>query len=118
MVQKIFELYLSGYSILGIIRYLEEKKIASPSGKPKWSKRSVELLLSNEKYIGNVIVGKTYCDEYPNNQRRINKGEQKKYLLRDSHEPINLKQFKRKSYGAVIYKFPRVAFPEKRRITA
>ena len=88
VVQKIFKLYLSGYSILGIIRYFEEKKIASPSGKPKWSKRSVELLLSNEKYIGNVIVGKTYCDEYPNNQRRINKGEQKKYLLKDSHEPI------------------------------
>ena len=88
VVQKIFELYLIGYSILGIIRYLEEKKIASPSVKPKWSKRSVELLLSNEKYIGNVIVGKTYCDEYPNNQRRINNGEHKKYLMKDSHEPI------------------------------
>ena len=45
-------------------------------------------MLSNEKYMGNVMVGKTYGLEYPNNKRIINKGELQKYLAIDCHIPI------------------------------
>ncbi|MBV7276700.1 recombinase family protein [Clostridiaceae bacterium UIB06] len=38
-VKLIFDLYLSGYSILGIIRELENKNIKSPTGRDRWSKR-------------------------------------------------------------------------------
>jgi site-specific DNA recombinase len=92
VVQKIYELYLSGYSILAIIRYLEEECIKSPTGKEHWAKRTIDTMLSNEKYMGNVVVGKTYGLEYPNNKRKINKGEFQKYLAIDCHPPIISKE--------------------------
>lgn len=33
---------------------LEKIKIESPTGKEKWSKRTIEVMLSNEKYLGTV----------------------------------------------------------------
>lgn len=53
-VQLIFDLYLRGKSIIGILAELERLKIKSPTGKEKWSKRTIEVMLSNEKYIGTV----------------------------------------------------------------
>jgi len=32
----------------------------SPTGKDHWPKRTIDTMLSNEKYTGNVVVGKTY----------------------------------------------------------
>lgn len=51
-VRLIFNLYLSGYSIIGIIHELESRSISSPTGKPKWCRRAIDTLLSNEKYRG------------------------------------------------------------------
>lgn len=53
-VQLIFDLYLQGKSIIGIIAELERLEIKSPTGKDKWSKRTIDVMLSNEKYIGVV----------------------------------------------------------------
>lgn len=53
-VKLIFDLYLSGQSVLGIIKELEKRKILSPTGKKKWCKRTIDVMLSNEKYTGNV----------------------------------------------------------------
>ena len=53
-VQKIFKWYLEGKSVLGIMKELEQQDIPSPTGKEKWPKRTIDVLLSNEKYTGNV----------------------------------------------------------------
>ena len=58
-VRLIFDLYLSGQSILGIIRELEKRKIRSPTGKEKWCKRTIDVMLSNEKYTGDVKLFKS-----------------------------------------------------------
>lgn len=52
VVKLIFDLYLGGKSILGIVEELKDRNIKSPTGKDDWPKRSVEEMLSNEKYIG------------------------------------------------------------------
>lgn len=52
VVKLIFDLYLKGKSVGGIINELEDRNIKSPTGKDNWPKRSVEKMLSNEKYIG------------------------------------------------------------------
>lgn len=52
VVKLIFDLYLDGKSILGIVEELKDRNIKSPTGKDDWPKRSVEKMLSNEKYIG------------------------------------------------------------------
>ena len=46
------------------------------------------MMLSNEKYAGRVIRGKTFIDEYPNAKRRRNQGEVKQFHLSNSHLPI------------------------------
>lgn len=88
VVESIFNLYLSGYSVDMIIAELENSNIKSPKSKDKWSKRTVQKILTNEKYIGNVILGKTYTDTYPGNKQRINNGAQDKYLMKNNHEHI------------------------------
>jgi site-specific DNA recombinase len=75
VVRLIFKLYLSGYSILGIIRELEARKILSPTGKEHWYKGTVDNMLSNEKYIGDVHILKS--DE-----------DSQSYLMQDSHQAI------------------------------
>lgn len=56
IVRLIFDLYLDGKSVLGIIKELKERSIKSPTGKDNWPKRSLEEMLSNEKYIGIAVV--------------------------------------------------------------
>lgn len=53
-VRVIFNLFLRGKSVIGIISELEKMGIKSPTGKGKWCKRTIDVMLSNEKYIGNV----------------------------------------------------------------
>lgn len=58
-VKLIYDLYLSGQSVVGIINELEKRKILSPKGKENWNKRSIEWILSNEKYTGDVELLKS-----------------------------------------------------------
>ena len=54
VVRKIFNWYLGGLSVNGLIKELEKQTIKSPTGKDKWNKRALEVMLSNEKYKGAV----------------------------------------------------------------
>ena len=58
-VKLIFDLYLSGQSVIGLIKELEKRKILSPTGKEKWCKRTIDVMLSNEKYTGDVKLLKS-----------------------------------------------------------
>ena len=58
-VRLIYNLYLQGQSVIGILRELEKRKIASPTGKENWCKRTIDVMLSNEKYTGDVRLLKT-----------------------------------------------------------
>ena len=62
-VELIYDLYLSGQSVVGIIKELAKRKILSPKGKENWNKRSIEWILSNEKYTGNVELFKSSKSE-------------------------------------------------------
>ena len=55
-VKDIFNYYKYGCSLYGIARKLEERGIPSPSGKKVWRTKTIENILKNEKYTGNVIV--------------------------------------------------------------
>lgn len=58
IVRWIFDSYLSGQSIVSIIRQLREQGVKSPAGKDTWYKRAIETMLHNEKYIGDTILFK------------------------------------------------------------
>lgn len=89
IVQSIFNMYLAGMSILGIISELEKQDIKSPTGKDTWSKRTIDNMLSNEKYIGDSLVFKTYSIYTSNHKRVLNKdNSHDQYLRTDSHPAI------------------------------
>ena len=63
-VQDIFRWYLDGASVLGIIKKLYDAGVLSPTGKEKWNKRTIETMLSNEKYTGTVTLLDSATQEY------------------------------------------------------
>ncbi len=88
IVRLIFDLYLEGNSILAIVRELESREILTPAGKKKWCNQSVVKILTNEKYIGNVLLKKTYTEGFPNRKRKRNSGEKHQYLAEHVHPEI------------------------------
>ena len=91
-VRQIFRLYMDGYSIIGIAKELENQKLPTPTGKTKWSNRTVDTVLSNEKYCGDVIYGKSFVSDYFRGKRSPNAGERQKFWLSDSHQEIISKE--------------------------
>ena len=89
VVRDIFNLYLRGKSILGIQRELEAQGIKSPTGKDTWCKRTIDVMLSNEKYAGDVIIFKTFSTGLPQKKRRVNEPVQHtKYAAVGNHPAI------------------------------
>lgn len=71
VVRSVFEHYLAGASLGKVVDMLDAKGIPSPSGNPKWTRATVDKLLSNAKYI--PIVGvETYMDVQFERERRCN----------------------------------------------
>lgn len=92
IVRLIFDLYLEENSILAIVRELERREILTPAGKKKWCNQSVVKILTNEKYIGNVLLKKTYTEGFPNRKRKRNFGEKHQYLAEPVHPEIISKE--------------------------
>ncbi|MGI6626777.1 MAG: recombinase family protein [Bacillota bacterium] len=72
-VKMIFNMYLQGKSVIGIVSELERLGIKSPTGKDKWCKRTIDVMLSNEKYTGNV--------------RLLDDGKHDAYYLSEDNNP-------------------------------
>lgn len=92
VVRDIFNLYISGFSLNAIVKELSARKLNSPTGKSTWPKGTIDALLSNEKYIGNVIIGKSISNDFTCNSRRLNTGSDKKYLALENHPAIVSKE--------------------------
>lgn len=52
VVRRIFAMYLCGMSVLKIKAAFEADGIMSPTGKSNWTKRTIDMILSNKKYCG------------------------------------------------------------------
>ena len=88
IVRKIFELYVQGNGVRKIKKYLELHGIKTVTGKTEWSTSTIDRMLSNEKYIGQVLMQKTYTPDFLTGRQVKNQGELEKYLVEDAHEPI------------------------------
>jgi hypothetical protein len=88
LVKRIFRLYLEGESITNITKKLEENGIRTVTGKQKWSTSVIDKMLSNEKYMGDSLLQKTYTVDYLTKKRVKNNGIVPQYYVEDSHEAI------------------------------
>lgn len=92
VVKMIFNWYLEGHSVVSIIKKLSEVGIKSPKGKDTWYKKSIETMLSNEKYYGASFVMKSFTYYGEKKKRKANNGEQNMYCIEENHEGIITKE--------------------------
>lgn len=59
----IFQMYLQGRSLDQIKRHLEENNILTVRGNPVWDKGVIKSMLTNEKYVGDIMFQKTYRED-------------------------------------------------------
>ncbi|MFT3952294.1 MAG: recombinase family protein [Oscillospiraceae bacterium] len=88
IVKKIFELYLKGFGVRRIKKYLEENHIQTVTGKEIWSTSTIDRILSNEKYVGDVLMQKSFTEDFLTGKRRKNTGELDMYFIENNHEAI------------------------------
>ena len=67
---------------------MEEHHIKTITGKEIWSTSTIDSILSNEKYVGDVLMQKTYTDDFLTGTRKKNKGERSMFFIENDHEPI------------------------------
>ena len=104
VVRMIFEKFISGMSILGITRELNETGIPNPSEYKKqkgfnyshpagkvndglWPESSVRRILKNEMYIGNMVQGKSKKLSYKIDQC-VSVPKSEWYVVKGTHEAI------------------------------
>lgn len=86
IIKRIYKLYLSGNGIGKIVAILNDERIPNTSG--KWSVPGIRYILTNEKYIGDSLLQKTYTPQMLPLRNVPNKGELDRYYVANSHEGI------------------------------
>ena len=92
IIKYIFERYVEGIGSSTIAKELETKGIKSPKGNDKWNESTIRGILKNEKYIGDVLMGKTFTINPISHKRLSNLGEADKHYIKEHHEPIISKE--------------------------
>ena len=88
IVRKIFELYLNGFGVRKIKKYLEENGIKTVTGKDIWSTSTIDRILSNEKYVGDVLMQKSFTEDFLTGKRKKNEGELDMFFIKNDHKVI------------------------------
>lgn len=88
IVKEIYKMYLEGLSLSSIVKELYQKGVKSPTGNDRWTVSAIDKILSNEKYVGNVLLQKTYVSDVLKHAKIKNDGEKAKYLYENNHEGI------------------------------
>lgn len=87
VVQLIFAMYIGGRGARTICRMLDELGAIPPRGR-KWDDNAIIYIITNERYIGDVLLQKTYVQDHITKRQRRNKGELPQYYATDAHPAI------------------------------
>jgi DNA invertase Pin-like site-specific DNA recombinase/plasmid maintenance system antidote protein VapI len=88
IVRYILRRYLEGAGGSVICRELENLGYRSPRGSSKWSATTVLGIIKNEKYKGDLLMGKTFTVDPITKRRLENFGEEDKFYIKDHHKGI------------------------------
>ena len=86
-VRYIFDRYVAGAGSTMIARELNEQGIPTIKGNP-WTSSSVMGIINNEKYKGDILLGKTFTVDPISKRRLENLGEEDRFYIKNHHEPI------------------------------
>ena len=88
VVRMIYRIFMDGLSYYKITQLLMKKSIPAPAGGEKWHRRTVESILTNEKYKGSALLQKKFTMDFLTKKQKVNEGEVPQYFIEDSHPPI------------------------------
>lgn len=87
VVRYIFDRYVAGAGSSMIARELNEQGITTIRSN-RWTSSSVMGIINNEKYKGDILLGKTFTVDPISKRRLENLGEEDRFYIKDHHEPI------------------------------
>lgn len=87
-VRRIYDRFLAGNSLQQIANGLTADGISTPMGRTVWQASVVQSILSNEKYKGDALLGKTYVEDCISKKVRVNAGERPQYYVENNHPAI------------------------------
>ena len=88
LVRRIYRLFLEGNSSYRIKRILESEGIRTVTGNTVWQATVIDKMLTNEKYMGDALLQKTYTVDFLTKKKVVNKGIVPQYYIEDDHEAI------------------------------
>lgn len=87
-VKLIYRLFLDGYTFHSIAGELTSRGLKTPAGKSKWYPKTVESILTNEKYKGDALLQKRFTVNFLTKETKDNEGEVPRYYVEHNHEAI------------------------------
>lgn len=87
IVRRIFREYLAGKGGNAIAAGLNADGIPTRNGN-RWIRPSIMRVLRNYAYTGNLLLQKTYRENYITKKRMVNEGQLPKYHAEGTHEAI------------------------------
>lgn len=91
-VRMIFNLYIAGETTSSIAKMLLDNKIQNGRKVVTWYAATVDAILMNEKYCGDVILQKNVVVDYLTHRSIPNDGIVPKYYISNNHEGIVTKE--------------------------
>lgn len=85
VIKNIFEWFASGEGTHRIARRLEQQGIETKRYKNGWSNTVILRILRNEKYVGDLVQGKTYTPDPLKHKKKYNKGGSRVFTIKDHH---------------------------------
>ena len=87
-VRFIYRAFLEGFTIPHIAKILREAHVPSGGGKSSWPVSTVKYILTNEKYVGDLLMQKTWVPSFLTHRVVKNNGQLPQYYVADNHEAI------------------------------
>jgi hypothetical protein len=72
VVKSVYDLYLQGKSLGGIVNVLKSQDIPSPTGNPYWARAAVDKILNNGRYVPSIISEEQFLKAQIERERRTN----------------------------------------------
>lgn len=88
VVRYIFRRYIEGAGASIIGQELRNLGYKTKRGNITWQDTTVIGIIKNEKYKGDILMGKTFTVDPISKRRLNNKGEEDQYYIRDHHQAI------------------------------
>ena len=88
IVKDIYKWYLSGIGTTQIANKLNEEYGGKGKKQIKWCHTIVRYILSNERYIGDLLLEKTYRTDTLPSVKKKNNGERDQFYVSNSHDAI------------------------------